>query len=237
MLMMLSDEDIQAKIQIQDVVITNFEEESLTAVGYDLRIGGKGFSWKKHQDFAIARGNPLRIEPYDTVVVETYESIRLSKNISGTLHATATLTLRRGLSHISTTVDPGWTGKLLISLHNNLDTAVELNFKDIFCTICLYQLQSKARKDVGRPPNRKDVWDELLDRARAEKDRLEEVKRKEKEEQARRKKFLAVSRVSIFLIILFSGWISSKYIEPSQAAIIMAALTAAVVLLPDVLKP
>ena len=234
---MLGDEDIRARISSQDIAISNFEEESLTAVGYDLRIGEKGFSWKKLQELVVGKGNPLRIEPHDTIVIETYESVRLSKNISGTLHTMATLTLRRGLSHISTTVDPGWAGKLLISLHNNLDTPVELNFKDIFCTMCFYQLHSEARKDVGRPPNRKDIWDELLDKARDERDRLEKDRKRENEKQKRQKAFLAISRVGLFLLILTSGLISSYYIEPSQAAILMTAVTAAVVLLPDVLKP
>lgn len=234
---MLGDEDIRARISSKEISISNFEEESLTPVGYDLRIGGKAFSWKRLQELIVGRGSPLRIEPHDTVVVETYESVQLSKNISGTLHAMATLTLRRGLSHISTTVDPGWTGKLLIALHNNLDTPVELNFKDIFCTICFYQLQSEARKDVGRSPNRKDIWDELLDKARDEKDRLERDKKREAEKQKKEKTFLAISRVGLFLLILVSGFISSYHMEPSQAAILMAALTTAVVLLPDILKP
>ena len=234
---MLGDEDIRVRISSQDIAISNFEEESLTPVGYDLRIGEKGFSWKRLQELIIGKGSPLRIEPHDTVVVETYESVRLSKNIGGTLHAMATLTLRCGLSHVSTTVDPGWTGKLLIALHNNLETPVELNFKDIFCTICFYQLQSEARKDIGRPPNRKDIWDELLDKARDERDRLEKDRRREDEKQKRQKAFLAISRVGLFLLILVSGLISSYYIDPSKAAILMAALTAAVVLLPDVLKP
>ena len=234
---MLGDEDIRVRISSQDIAISNFEEESLTPVGYDLRIGEKGFSWKRLQELIIGKGSPLRIEPHDTVVVETYESVRLSKNIGGTLHAMATLTLRRGLSHVSTTVDPGWTGKLLIALHNNLETPVELNFKDIFCTICFYQLQSEARKDVGRPPNRKDVWDELLDKARDERDRLEKDRRREDEKQKRQKAFLAISRVGVFLLILAVGSIGFHVMEPSQAAFLMATLTAAVVLLPDVFKP
>lgn len=234
---MLSDADIQVKIGSKDISISNFEEDSLTPVGYDLRVGGRGFSWTKLEEISVGKGNPLKIEPNDTVVIETYESVRLSKDISGTLHAMATLTLRRGLSHISTTVDPGWAGKLLVSLHNNLSIPVELNYKDPFCTICLYQVQSAALKEVGRSPNRKDIWDELIDKAREVKDRQEKKKKREDEEQNRQKIRFLIWRVFIFLLVLGVGVTGSLWLEPQQATFLIATLTAAVVLLPDILKP
>jgi dCTP deaminase len=174
---MLSDKGIRDGMSNNEIVVEPFEENCLTPVGYDLRIGLKAFSWKKHQKIDINSKNPLEIEAGDTVIIETLESITLSKKISGTLHAMATHSLRRGLSQISTTVDPGWTGKLLISIHNYRDSCVELQFRETFCTLCLYQAVPEAQKDVCRPAGRSDIWAELDDRAKQERAQLEAKKR------------------------------------------------------------
>lgn len=162
--MLLSDEDIKKELQdSKEIIIEPFEENSLTPIGYDLRVGEKWFYWKRKCIFEIKNDNSIKIERNDTVVIETYESVQLSKRFGATIHSMATQVIRRGLSHISTTIDPGWTGKMLISLHNNLDRDIELKFKENFCTVCFYQLRSEAKKDIGKSPGRTDIWAELSD--------------------------------------------------------------------------
>lgn len=245
---MLSDRDIQDKIDSQELVIEPFEDNCLTPVGYDLRVGIKGFSWKNCQHSVIDENNSLKIDPHDTVIVETYESVTLSKQLGGTIHSVATLTLTQGFSHISTTVDPGWRGKLLISFHNHLDIPFELSFKKPFCTICLYQMQSEARKDVLRHIDRADVWDELVRRAGNESRKLQqdasieaskqqkEVEKKKRDQDKEKVRF-AIYRVSTFLLILGSGVIGSYFMDQAQVAVVIPVLAAAAVLLPDILNP
>jgi deoxycytidine triphosphate deaminase len=56
---MLSDTDIKQQIEekkqnpAKGISIDPFEEKYLTPVGYDLRIGRKGFSWKNKREIDI----------------------------------------------------------------------------------------------------------------------------------------------------------------------------------------
>ena len=182
---MLSDVDIQEAIKErendskQGICIDPFEEKYLTPVGYDLRVGLKGFSWKNKRELNIETDLKITIESQDTVIIETLEEVSLSKKIGGTVHSMVSRVVPEGLSHISTTVDPGWTGKMLISIHNHLDTSVELEFKESFCTLCFYEIKTPADKDIRIAQDRDDLWKELKRKASREKEKEDNKKRLE----------------------------------------------------------
>jgi dCTP deaminase len=234
---MLSDSDIRLELeQNKRIIIEPFDEDSLTPVGYDLRVGEKGFSWKSQRKVEINDQNSLKIEPNDTVVIETYESIQLSKQFGAIIHSMATQVIRRGLSHISTTIDPGWTGRLLISVHNYRPSAIELEFREKFCTVCFYQVQSEAKKDVGRPPGRSDIWSELLDKAREEKERIETEKRREHERKRNEERSRKVLLTFVVIAITAVGVGGYFVLGPALDAVLISSLTAASVLLPEIFK-
>lgn len=153
---MLSDVDIKTELG-KGIILEPFEENCLTPVGYDMRVGAYGFSWKSRREIAIDKDGQIVIEPNDTVLIETYESVALSKQFGATIHSIVTIASAHGLAHVSTTIDPGWAGKLLVQVHNYRDSAVPIRFKQPFCTVCFYRMQSEARKDHGRPPDRGDI--------------------------------------------------------------------------------
>ncbi|MGB3205860.1 MAG: hypothetical protein WBB28_12795 [Crinalium sp.] len=200
---MYSDVDINEEIQARKtdaklgIAIKPFNPNYLTPVGYDLSIGIKGFSWEKKSEIDIENEGKIEIEPNDTVVVETLESISLSKQVGATIHSMATRAVLQGLSHISTTIDPGWNGKLLISFHNYKDTSVELRFKDSFCTVCFYRVESESQVSLGRPPDRVDLWQNLIEVARQER------KRQEKDLQIRESKKKQEERIRNILLVGF----------------------------------
>jgi dCTP deaminase len=234
---MLSDVDIRIELQQnKGINIEPFDEDCLTPIGYDFRVGEKGFSWKSRCRVEVNERNPIKIEPRDTVVIETYESVQLSKQFGATIHAMATQVLRRGLSHISTTIDPGWTGKMLISVHNHRDTTIELEFKEKLCTVCFYKMQSEARKDVLRPPGRIDIWSELLDKAREERARIEAEITREKQRIIQEERSRKILLISVALGITLVGMGGYFVLGPALDAVLISSLTAASVLLPEIFK-
>ncbi|QIR39213.1 deoxycytidine deaminase [Tolypothrix sp. PCC 7910] len=200
---MLSDTDIRNQIEnrknnsTKGIYINPFEEKYLTPVGYDLRVGVKGFSWQSKREIDIEQEKKIEIKPNDTVIIETLESISLSKEIGANIHAMVSKSVIYGLSHISTTIDPGWTGKLLISIHNFRDSSVELRFRDSFCTVCFYKVESESTAILGRPIDRDDIWERLLEIAKEEKDR------QAREIQLKKEKEKTEDRIRITLIVLF----------------------------------
>lgn len=183
---MFSDQDIRIAIENftankgqSGILIEPLEYKYLTPVGYDLRVGEEGFSWNKKSIIKIKDEGKITIGPNDTVVIKTLESITLSNIVSATIHSIVSNIVYHGLSDISTTVDPGWTGKLLITVHNNRDISTELMFKDPLCTICFYKVENPAQANRTTQSDRDDLWKQLLHIAKQESDRIQQEKKVE----------------------------------------------------------
>ena len=222
---MLSDTDIKQQIEdrknnpTEGIYINPFEEKYLTPVGYDFRVGLKGFSWKNKREIDIEKEREIEIEPNDTVVIETLESVSLSKEVGATIHAMVSKAVLYGLSHISTTIDPGWTGKLLISVSNYRDSSVVLRFRDSFCTVCFHKMESESKVPLGRPADRDDIWGSLLEISRQEK------KKREKENVNRN-----ILIIFFITIVLFLGvFVSLKNPDLGSALAAFLALISPVV--------
>jgi len=224
-----SDEDINKAMKDYQnnpedgLYIEDFENNSLTPVGYDLRVGEEGFSWKKKRIIPIKQEGKIQIEANDTVVIRTLESLSLSKKVSATIHSIVSKVIPKGLSDISTTIDPGWTGKLLISVHNNRDSSTELSFGERLCTVCFYKVGLESKKNRGTSENRDDLWEQVREKAREEEERIKNANNQE--ENKRKAENANRERLLIFLIIVVSvGAIAASSINPTAGSSIAAFL-------------
>jgi deoxycytidine triphosphate deaminase len=135
---LLTDVDIRRELD-KNVVIVPFEEKYLSPIGYDCSVGDFVFSL----EFGLlkAEDGSYIIRPKDTVQIMTRESIWLSNRIAGTLHSRVSL-VSKGLSHISTTIDPTWYGPLLVTLTNLSNKSVSLRSGQRFVTVVLFNVKS-----------------------------------------------------------------------------------------------
>ncbi|MFB2768796.1 deoxycytidine deaminase [Pelatocladus sp. BLCC-F211] len=227
---MFSDEDIKTAMEKwssnpleEGLFIEPFDKKYLTPVGYDLRVGKEVFSWNKKRVIEIEKDGSIQIEPNDTIVIKTLEDISLSKKVSATIHAMVSKIITKGFSDISTTVDPGWSGKLLISIHNHRDSYTELRFAEPFCTICFYSVGIAAKTNLGRPIDRDDLWDQLLEKAQIEKTRIEAEEKRKK--QAIEKSNSDRNILLIFLVLAtLSIGITSSVINATVGSSVAAFL-------------
>lgn len=160
----LSDVDILEAISYGDIFINSFDSANLTPLGYN-------FS-PSEIVLSIKSGFPLRVHskgcerfvwvrPNDTVLISTKEYLAVGKNVMGTFHSKVKL-VSKGFGHISTTLDPGWNGPLLISLNNptsrKLKLIISRDGKPLpFVTLVFYRLLTPSNKAHDNPPNRADV--------------------------------------------------------------------------------
>jgi len=138
-------------------------DSGLDAHGYILH-ARRLCSWRKGRDkgwIDLKATGKFVLHPKELVLIETYERLSLSPNICATIHALARLTLL-GLSHISTTVHPGW-GKdgpqpLRIALSNHGDLHFEIQDKEPLARILFYESETNAEINAPTP-------DEVFQRA------------------------------------------------------------------------
>jgi deoxycytidine triphosphate deaminase len=129
------------------LLIQDGSDDCITPMGYDLRVGGfyKTFIAKPNLD-VLSEGKAIAIKPGDIALIGTYEKLRMPKDGSiSALILSRVSQVSRGLSNISTKVDPGWAeGELLIPIQNFSRDVIKLSYQEKFCTIVFFKNESPA---------------------------------------------------------------------------------------------
>ena len=146
-------------------------DDSLTPVGYDLRVGDQYSSSSRPGPRPLSQGESLPIRPGETVLVKTLESVGMPRNgsLSGLICSKVSV-VAQGLSHISTTIDADWRGELLLAINNNGNATVHIKFGQEIATAVFLENQSKPTREAGHPPGRSDIilaqWAEVFRKTR-----------------------------------------------------------------------
>jgi len=170
-LMVILSRDKMWKSKNDTLQIYPYDEECMTPIGYDLCVGEEYSSELKGGVFTLKKGEKITLEPKDTVLITTLETIGMpqNKSISGFIVSKVSK-VSKGLSHISTTVDPDWEGPLLIALHNYSINKVELEYGKPFCTVVFLENKTCATKNCGKISGRKEIlvneWKESIQKAK-----------------------------------------------------------------------
>jgi len=178
---LLTDSDLE-KILVKEekyssdenLIISPFSNDSLTPVGYDLRVGETAAISTKSGRIQLVEGESFTIPASSTALVATLENIGMprDRSLSALIESKVTK-VSKGLSHISTTVDPDWKGNLLIAIHNHSSEKFKLSYGETFCTIVFIKNLSPSNKPCDKQPGRLDVFLEKFEEesARAAKKR------------------------------------------------------------------
>ncbi len=137
--MLLSDSQITEEINSHGIEITPFDQRMLQPASYDLKIG---------KDVAVVpqNGNSIVnledngvfvIPPYTPAVIYTMEHLKLSLHIVGRFGLKSALSRRGMYASVGPQVDPGFEGKLSVTLFNLTPVAVPLNYGDSFLSLVI----------------------------------------------------------------------------------------------------
>jgi deoxycytidine triphosphate deaminase len=134
------------------------DDECITPVGYDLRVGRLYASSRSKGPQELAEGSSIKIRPKTTVLIETLETVDMPENRKySALINSKVSKVSKGLSHISTTIDPDWSGRLLIAVHNHGGGTITLKADEAFCTIVFLENCSPSRKASEKIAQRPDI--------------------------------------------------------------------------------
>lgn len=143
--MLLSNNDIKRELInarnlcIHPLVVDNIKGSSINFTASE-------FAWRVSDKDSAVQNNKIVVPPNDTVCIFTNEAIWVSRRIGGTYHPRVSL-VSKGLSHISTTLDPQWYGLSLVAVHNHTATPIEIKVGEAFVSIMLSYLKTPA--DTG----------------------------------------------------------------------------------------
>lgn len=154
------------------LLIRNFDATQLAPsvpnVSYDLRVGSV---YKDHRDGLrreLSENGSITLFPGGAVVIETEESLHMPAGLFGYI-VPRVKWLQQGVSNTLSKVDPGYNGRLLVTLFNLGENTVPIDRREEFCSlvvhdvgegVCLYEGNPKTI--VGRG-ERVPLWVEMLD--------------------------------------------------------------------------
>lgn len=139
----LSDIDIKKAIESREIEIKPFSPDSVEPASYDFSIGrvllaGKGIVDPKKEKIVLRTG--------DWAEIETLESIKLSSSIAATYGIRSSVT-RRGIDWFGgPQIDPGYEGRIFVSIFNPTSEGFEIEYNKPFCTVIFHSLTSKTSK-------------------------------------------------------------------------------------------
>ncbi|HIK08240.1 MAG TPA: hypothetical protein IGS40_26750 [Trichormus sp. M33_DOE_039] len=130
-------------ICIQNLDISQILNTESSNVSYDLRVGEE---YRDHRDPGktdLLDNSKISLKPGSAVIIETAESFKLPKSRFGHVVPKVSL-LQYGLSNTSSKIDPGYEGKLSITVFNLGKRTVELQKGQVFCTLYILEVKEGA---------------------------------------------------------------------------------------------
>ncbi len=140
---MLTDSEIREAIDQHTLKINPFEPKNVEPASYDVRAGRilvarRGIVDLSREAVVLRHG--------DWAEIESLEVVELPLNIAGTVGVRSSLT-RRGLDWFSgPQVDPGYMGKIYISVFNASVAPIDFSYGMSFATLTLFRLAKNASR-------------------------------------------------------------------------------------------
>ena len=131
---------------------------NVEGVGVDLTIGGVGTNLTAGEEVSFEDDEVMKVRPGDFVNVQTAETVTLTSNQFGFVFAKVSLT-QRGFTAFGSKIDPGFSGRLMLSFVHNGYSVQKLRKGTVVCMVSLVSLDHDACKTylpslMAAPPSR-----------------------------------------------------------------------------------
>lgn len=152
----LSNIDISKELG-KNILIYPFLKTNLKGASYNLTASKLAWDLEKKKSIYSECTGEITIAKNSTALIQTNEVIWVSSKVAGTYHSKVGL-VSKGLSHISTTLDPEYIGSSLITVHNYSNEDINLIAeKETFVTLILYFTTTASSVKTGNLPGKTDV--------------------------------------------------------------------------------
>ncbi|MBZ5624822.1 MAG: hypothetical protein LAQ69_39900 [Acidobacteriia bacterium] len=159
----LVDSQIQTVMDLGLLQIKGFDADRLEGASYDFRVGPKAAVTTASRPVDL-REQPLVLEPYAAALVLVEETVKLSDRILGRLGSHSNL-FRHGIfASIGPQIDPGYSGRMRVSLSNPTEHPFLIKHKSAFITAEFVLLTKAPKKKYTGTPGEPDLTEEEINR-------------------------------------------------------------------------
>lgn len=162
----LIDTEIQSAVENNWLITKEtFQESSLEASSYDIRIGTKGVVGGEGVEIDFRR-DAMELGPGAFGGVISYEKLSLPDNVCARIGFKRALSYEGIILLTGTLVDPGYEGHLLFGVYNGSQRKVLLRFNKKLCNVVFERLANPPERQASPDPSLKvgNFPDAFLDR-------------------------------------------------------------------------
>lgn len=164
--MILVDHQIREAVEKHDLVITDFDPKCVQPASYDLRIGKYVYgppNPDQPADLSLD-GGAFRLPPYGNAVLTTHEDLKLPSHMAGRIGLKSGLARLGMFASTGPQIDPGFEGKLFVSIFNVTAVPHVLTYRETFLTIEFHNLDGLPDHPYDGPYQGKyTIGPEVLD--------------------------------------------------------------------------
>lgn len=140
---MLTDSEIREALEKGGLKIDSFESKNLEPASYDIRAGRILVA---RRGIINLRNEPVVLRHGDWAELESLEAVELPLNMAATVGVRTSLT-RRGLDWFGgPQIDPGYQGKIYISVFNAASTPIDIIYGMPYATLIFYRLAKNSSR-------------------------------------------------------------------------------------------
>lgn len=149
--MILTDEQIIEACRKGTLVIEPFDDAQVEPASYDLRVGRQGATASKKELVDIEKSGYLLLEPGDFGIIVTLEEIRLDNQHTGRFGLRSKYTRRGLIASTGPQIDPGFHGRLILSVMNLAPTSIALPYKESIVSVEFHSLEQPTAHAYAGP--------------------------------------------------------------------------------------
>lgn len=123
-----------------------FQPKQALWMSYDLTVGPEAYSIRWKRRVTVDTGNPLQIEPGETVLVLIDEYLVFGPSVAGLIIG-KTSWMNSGVVQPTTRIDPTWFGRFPVPLTNHSTRVMRLSRGQPFCTCIINDVKPDLSRD------------------------------------------------------------------------------------------
>lgn len=146
--MILPDTQILEHVKAGKIQVTPFDEKMVQPASFDMKVGKYAATIPKNGEprIDLEKEGFVIVAPYAPAVISTMEYIKLPLDLAGRFGLKSHLSRRGVYASVGPQVDPGFEGRLTVTLFNLTSVSVALNHGDAFLSLEFHRLAAPASR-------------------------------------------------------------------------------------------
>lgn len=144
--MLLNDSQIKETVEKGIIKIDPFDPDCIQPATYDFRVGKEGLTAEAREKIDIEKRGMMLLEAGDFGVISTLEKIEMPADHAARIGIRSYYSRQGLFAATGPQVDPGFRGRLFITVINLSPNTMSLPYKEKFVTLEFHKLNEPAQK-------------------------------------------------------------------------------------------